>query len=90
MKCHLFICLKCYLLIYYGAGKEDTGKYGERVNIWTEPEGPQYCTVETGTDGKTVLLAGTLNKLVIHLTSATATGKHAHAHALSLARYCDG
>ncbi len=77
-------------MIYYVAGKEDTGKYGERVNIWTEPEGPQYCTVETGTDGKTVLLAGTLNKLVIHLTSATATGKHAHAHALSLARCCDG
>lgn len=61
-------------------GKEDTGKYGERVNIWTEPEGPQYCTLETGTDGKTVLLAGTLNKLVIHLTSATATDvRYMHA-----------
>ena len=47
-----------------------SGKYNENTNIWKEPESNEYSLATDSPSSETPLKAGTLNKLVVYLTSA--------------------
>lgn len=64
-----------------------SGKYNEATNIWKEPDGSEFSLPTDTPTSETPIKAGTLNKLVIHLSSADNFGMYFYSLFVLVNRY---